>query len=664
MANTTQRVTTAGSKTNFSYPLRVGTILRGGLRDYKIEAVLGQGGFGITYKVSADILVDMITIRATFAVKEHFIKGICERGTDKKEVTYARPAKDEYDSSLDSFIKEGNRLNQICQINPNIVNVNEVFEANGTAYYVMEYLEGGDLRQMVKRNGGALTEVKALSLIRPIARALASLHKEKLLHLDIKPDNIVMRVGKDGVVDEPVLIDFGIAMHFDTKGNPTTKSKSAGFSDGYSPKEQYTTITSFSPTVDVYALGATLLYLLTGKDPIGAFEIDRRPDYFTNVFPKHISARTRLAIINAMKDRSNERTPTATKFLSSLVGDIALPNKFILKGGQHSYSIIGIEDENDCWYVYKAVRYFGSAVSTSNPTRREVYTIYEFFEKDFRLVRRNADGSLTGLQPYGEHKMQFDNFCHLAQKLTRLQQPGESNVTDGLVNCEFFEANGTFYIVKRDKWTPSRFTAGHKTHTEHRTADSRIATPRSKTIVAWWLAVAVVTILCIALYPQLKAWVKAWQRSKAEPTIVVQDTIPTLPTEVETAAEEVDVSTTVEPEATHNEQQQAVEQKEEKNPKENAVTVLKEPTDDQRYQDAVSNQDVTALVSLANKGYAKAYSKLAAIYFLQRNYTNADSYARKALSAQVGRDEAINVIEGLTQIGYYDNGDHGGKPSY
>lgn len=214
------------------YTLPAGTVLHSPVRNYTVLSVLGQGGFGITYKVSSQIEVGNIKVRTVFAVKEF-------------------------------FMKEARRLN-------------EVFEANGTAYFVMEYLDGGDLRQLVQ-DGKGIAEAKALGLILPIARAMQYIHGKKLLHLDIKPDNIVMRHTPEHG-DEPVLMDFGVSVHFDTRGHLTTLHNSVGVSEGYSPIEQYAMIMKFTPYSDVYALAATLLFLLTGSNPASAYEMN--DDYF------------------------------------------------------------------------------------------------------------------------------------------------------------------------------------------------------------------------------------------------------------------------------------------------------------------------------------------------------------------------------------------------
>lgn len=122
--------------------LPVGTILKSPKFDYRIEAVLGQGGFGITYKVSTTVMFDKVPIFTYFTIKEHFMKDACERDASGG-VGYSKPLQSRVEESRGDFLAEARRLNEISGKNPNVVPVSEVFEANNTVYYVMEYLNGG-----------------------------------------------------------------------------------------------------------------------------------------------------------------------------------------------------------------------------------------------------------------------------------------------------------------------------------------------------------------------------------------------------------------------------------------------------------------------------------------------------------------------------------------
>ena len=300
----------------YKYVLPVGSVLSSGTNDYVIEQVLGKGGFGVTYKVKANVLVRNIPFELHFAVKEYF-PNICSREVDNATMKIPETMQEEVGDGLVDFINEGERLQQVCKLNPNIVNVNEVFQANGTAYYVLEYLDGGDLRRMVRDNGKPLTEQQMLDVMLPIGHAVQCLHDSSMLHLDIKPDNIVMRLGNRGKY-EPVLIDFGIAVHFRQDGTPTSKTPSQGISPGYSPIEQYSQVSRFDPRLDVYAYCATCLYLLTGRDPIEATDVPS--DFVESVLPAGISSDVAAAIKRGMVMNKSQRAPSINAVLNAMTG--------------------------------------------------------------------------------------------------------------------------------------------------------------------------------------------------------------------------------------------------------------------------------------------------------------------------------------------------------
>ena len=294
--------------------LPAGSVLDSGQHRYRIVKVLGQGGFGITYQAVAKIKVGNVTIDGFFAIKEHFLSSFC--GRQGESVTIPNPSNaQEVNDSLNSFLTEAERLNRLSLEHDGLVKVNESFQANGTAYYVMEYIGGENLRQYVKRQpAGRLSEAEALPIINKVAEAVSYLHQNQVTHLDIKPDNILLR--DDGT---PVLIDFGLAKHYDKKGKATSTLKVAGCSDGYSPLEQYAGIDHFSPQADVYALAATLLYMLTGKDPRKASEMSS--EQIEQSLPSDVSVATRAAIVHAMQMVTANRTASVSQFCSELSAD-------------------------------------------------------------------------------------------------------------------------------------------------------------------------------------------------------------------------------------------------------------------------------------------------------------------------------------------------------
>lgn len=296
------------------YTLPIGAKLHSPKRTYTIEKVLGQGGFGITYKVSANLKVDNVTIRTHFAIKEFFMSEACERD-EHNSICYSSPVKDKVEESRKDFLAEAQRLNKISLEHPNIIHVNEVFEANNTVYYVMEYLDAGSLRDYVRKQG-ALSEQEALAIMVPIMQAVEYLHQHKMSHLDVKPDNVMLKEDPETGETIPVLIDFGLSKHYDKNGKPTSTVRVSGFSDGYAPVEQYTGIYFFTPQADVYALAATLYYALVGKDPVIASE--QTEEKILKNLPKGISDSVKKAILSSMKMQKEERCPSVSIMLADL----------------------------------------------------------------------------------------------------------------------------------------------------------------------------------------------------------------------------------------------------------------------------------------------------------------------------------------------------------
>lgn len=290
-----------------------GTILDSGVAKYKIVKVLGQGGFGITYLVTGEMKIGNVTTEAKFAIKEHFPEMFATRQGDT--ITANNDKQDEYASSLADFKAEAKKLQKMGDSNDNIVKVNEIFEANGTAYYVMQYINGKSLTRHVEGSkGGKLTYEEAIDLLAPIFDAVDFLHKSKINHLDIKPDNIMLHEGLNGIV--PVLIDFGLSMHFKKNGDKTSPKGVQGISEGYSPLEQYVGIQEFRPETDIYALAATLLYALTGATPKSAAELriaDLRPALL-KVMPESAVD----GLCKALAKSSDDRTSSVSVLKSDL----------------------------------------------------------------------------------------------------------------------------------------------------------------------------------------------------------------------------------------------------------------------------------------------------------------------------------------------------------
>ena len=297
--------------------LKAGTVLQGG--KYRIEKILGQGGFGITYLASIEIesvqSLGRIKMEVPVTIKEFFMKDHCNRDATTSQVSISsQGAKELVESFKRKFIKEAQTIAALEH--PNIVKIHDVFEENGTAYYAMEYIEGGSLSDYVAQHG-PMSEQLALRYIGQIAKALEYLHSRQMNHLDVKPGNILLNASND-----VILIDFGLSKHYDEEGHATSTTP-VGISHGYAPMEQYRNggVSEFSPATDIYSLGATLYKLLTGQTPPDAGSVF---DGGLPSLPAGISAATCNAVSQAMQPKRKDRPQSISAFLSLL--DIEQPD--------------------------------------------------------------------------------------------------------------------------------------------------------------------------------------------------------------------------------------------------------------------------------------------------------------------------------------------------
>ena len=281
-------------------------MLQGG--KYRIESILGQGGFGITY------LATQVSLGRKVAIKEFFMKEHCNRDTTSSFVSVgSQGSADTIRRFCEKFMKEAQLIAGVEH--KHIVRIIDTFEENGTAYYVMNYHANGSLQEYVKKNG-ALPEAKALNYTRQLCDALRHIHANNILHLDVKPSNIM--IDNDG---NPVLIDFGISKHYDEVGHQTT-STPVGRSKGYAPFEQYIggEMKKFTPATDIYSAAATLLYMLTATRPPEPDEIsDMKATFPAKLLEgKGVSATTVAAIAAAMQVNKADRPQTIAAFLQLL----------------------------------------------------------------------------------------------------------------------------------------------------------------------------------------------------------------------------------------------------------------------------------------------------------------------------------------------------------
>ncbi len=288
--------------------LKAGATLRGGA--YEIKKVLGQGSFGITY------LAKHTSLDRAVAIKEFFMKELNSRAEDGSITGIT-------DGTLsfkyaEKFRKEATNLARMKH--PNIVEVTDAFDENGTYYYVMDFVEGENLNDYIKSH--RLSESEAVAIARDIATALQYMHEQHhMLHLDLKPGN-VMRRRSDGHI---FLIDFGLSKHYSNGGQPETSTTIGLGTAGYAPIEQGNQAKDgdFRPSIDIYALGATLFKLLTGNTPPASSEIAYDMNFVPNALSSAgVSPSVVQIVSKAMAGNPAVRTATARDFIAQLSGNV------------------------------------------------------------------------------------------------------------------------------------------------------------------------------------------------------------------------------------------------------------------------------------------------------------------------------------------------------
>ena len=278
--------------------LNPGALLQGG--KYRIVRFIKSGGFGCTYEA-----VHVLSC-CTVAIKEFFVRDFCNRDSVTGNVHVLSVGKQELvDKLCGKFIDEAQMMMKMRY--PGIVRVTDVFKENGTAYYVMDYIDGKSLGEIVAENG-PLGEEVAVEYIKSVAAALKYVHGRNCLHLDVKPANILL--ANDGTLH---LIDFGVSKQYDEVANENT-STLMGSTPGYAPPEQTgNSLRKFTPAADIYALGATLYKLLTGITPVNASL--RSSGEELDPLPQTISASVRHAVEASMQMNKNKRPQSVEEFL-------------------------------------------------------------------------------------------------------------------------------------------------------------------------------------------------------------------------------------------------------------------------------------------------------------------------------------------------------------
>ena len=337
--------------------LQPNTTLQGG--KYRIERVLGQGGFGITY------LAIQVSLDRKVAIKELFIGGSGQAINDRRGnmvVVINSANRSSFNQHKEKFKKEALRLANLNH--PNLVKVHDFFEENETAYYVMEYIDGESLRTKLNREG-CFSEKLALKYIKQILPALEAAHKQSIWHLDIKPENIMVdRYG------HAYLIDFGASKHVEPNSSLTT-SLALAYTPGFCPPElldlsnetpEYymQAIKDIGPWTDIYSLGATMYNLLTDCIPPSKRRLEKEGRN-AFIFPSNITTSIDDLIVWMMSPNLEDRPQNVNNIIPFLK-DIVLYESNeqipILKSEEvraQGSNFIMLKDEDESNYLEKTV---------------------------------------------------------------------------------------------------------------------------------------------------------------------------------------------------------------------------------------------------------------------------------------------------------------------
>ncbi|MDR1221711.1 MAG: serine/threonine protein kinase [Tannerella sp.] len=285
-------------------------------KKYQLTYTIGQGGFGITYlgvwNTEVKGGLGAMKTKVPVCIKEYFFKDYCYRDKDSYAVkVHSETGEKLFDKFKEKLIKEANILSEVQH--PYIVNVLEVFEENNTAYIVMEYIEGCSLKYMLDKEG-VLTENKVLKYVHQIGNALDFAHEKSVVHLDIKPSNIL--IDKE---DNARLIDFGVSKRYDIDKQETSTT-TLTLSKGFASIEQYDNegTQNFSPCPDIYSLGATMYNLLTGIIPVESILRATKQMLSPSSYNSNVTQKTENVILKAMEVKPEDRYQVIKEMLASL----------------------------------------------------------------------------------------------------------------------------------------------------------------------------------------------------------------------------------------------------------------------------------------------------------------------------------------------------------
>jgi len=288
------------------------TVLNG---KYLVGRALGQGGFGITY-IGLDLNLLM-----KVAIKEYYPKDCATRTTrsDRSVIPYTGEREIAFLRGREKFLAEAQMLARFTDM-PSIVNVRDYFMEHGTAYIVMDFVQGKTLLQEIRDRGGRLPVAETLSLFRPLMEDLAALHEQHIIHRDISPDNII--INKQNRL---ILLDFGAARQFAEDEHSYT----INLKHGYAPPEQYSAKAEQGGFTDVYALCATIYATIIGKKPPEAIERVMQTEVLVPPTKQitDITMQQERALLHGLETSIDKRTKSVKQVIDELYNGAFPPPK-------------------------------------------------------------------------------------------------------------------------------------------------------------------------------------------------------------------------------------------------------------------------------------------------------------------------------------------------
>ncbi|MDR3217990.1 MAG: protein kinase [Dysgonamonadaceae bacterium] len=471
-----------------SSALLPGTILQQG--KYRIDAHLGGGGFGITYRATwISYVTTNLGLKKSgeqrVAIKEFFYKEFCYRKDATTTISFTNTDKSEDFARLrKKLISEAHILNSLEH--PHIVRVIDVFEENNTAYIVMDYIDGINLEDK-----GKCSVEDSVKYISQIASALELVHQKKILHLDITPSNILI----DNSTDKALLIDFGISLSYDETGNVKQTSKLlSGRKEGFSPPEQshINSLKIFSPTIDTYALGASLYFSLTGMVPpdSGSISAGFAGLAFPSDIDNNISAFLDFLVLKAMNIKSIDRFQDAHSFKNALMAGEADYTNALSEGEK----LFDVGKWNEALSKFQKAYYW---INTNDDLNRKIANCKRALQEEEKLAQNDLlfrDLIQKGAAYFAsKNYLEAKNSFHKALKY----KPEDSDTQQKIADCDTRLKEKTKLIADKVV-TPSPVVPKINTHAETNDA-TKTGKKNGKHTFSWSVIIGVSIVIVIAI---------------------------------------------------------------------------------------------------------------------------------------------------------------------